>query len=797
MNMKSLHWGLLCAAACFIPPAYALSEDEKCPLVGLSALATTCGDNVCNGFGLDVENVDNCARDCATGDLKKILPYYAENTNVCKEYATVYEPSNAAEVQDAVRESVQQGRTIKMVGTRHSTSNIICGQGNVMTSEKLKSIQGISTITDGPYSNVEVVTFDSGVTFRSDDAKINPATNQPYVGLMDYLASNDKALNYSATGFAGITVGGALATGVHGSNAKGTSNVAHEVQELWVVAANGDLVRYSKGTTGVSKPDTWKALTTNLGVLGPVVKISMRVRDQFALHTKVNFHDETELLSDGGLDELVKDCHFSFMTWFPGRTTSKVINTCALETTAPVTDPSTIMTLFTPNIADEFTVFFKTLSQGATCPSIIGGDDYLNLRSYANLRVGFMQDPNNAWVESNNREVRGYEGIGYSHNIINRDITSNYPGFSATDWEVALPRSQTQAALRVIEEVVNKYDVALPSIGVVIRFDQATDNSLMSGVSARSGIPAGEPMVHLEIPVFTPWKMRGEDLVKWQKPWQEIMTRLVIEFDSRPHWGKNQDWLLQHPAVLQRIAPEIARLQNVINELDPKGVFSNKWAARLGLNWPQGPSYDTDADGLTDAQESSLGTNPDKFNGFKSTLANGDPSGSCNYMDNYAEMQSRFSNPLQTGNKTAGWNFNTGHHNYSNNAYGVSPQWQGNGSSTWSVRHQGEFMVAEAGRYCFSADNGSSGSGIISGRNSCLQVWAKEQRVAEVGYNSVQQNSSCIDLEQGANKLDISARYHNANWWRNFKMNVKWCKASGSSCTPNQALSPQQLQAVD
>lgn len=794
MNMKSLRWMLLSAAACLSTTANALSLDEQCPLVSSSALASTCGDGICNGVGLDAENVDNCPRDCATGDLKKILPYYAENTNVCKEYATVYEPSSIAAVQDAVRESVQQGRTVKMVGTRHSTSNIICGQGNVMTSEKLKNIEGLRTINDGPFSNVEVVTFESGVTFRTDDAKINPATNQPYQGLMDYLAVHNKALNYSATGFAGITVGGALATGVHGSNAKGSSNVAHEVQELWLIAPNGDLKHYTKGTTGITKPDTWKALTTNLGVLGPVVKISMRVRDQFALHTKVNFHDETELLADGGLDNLVEQCNFSFMTWFPGRTTSKVINTCAWETNEPVTDPSTIMTLFTPNIADEFTVFFKTLSQGASCP-VEGTDNYLNLRSYANLRVMFMQDPANAWVETQNRTVRGYEGIGYSHNIINRDITSNYPGFSATDWEVALPKSQTQDALRVIEEVVNKYDTALPSIGVVIRFDQATDNSLMSGVSTRNGIPAGEPMVHLEIPVFTPWKMRGEDLERWQKPWKEVMTRLVTEFDARPHWGKNQDWLLRHPAALQRIAPEMARFQSVINEIDPTGVFSNRWIARLGINWPQGPSYDTDGDGVSDADETNRGTNPDKFNGFSSTLAGGDPSGSCNYMDDYAEMQSRFTNPIQQGKKTAGWQFNSGNHNYTSSSFGVTPNWQGGGSNTWSVRHSGKFIAPEAGRYCFSADNGASGNWISSGRNSCLQVWAKEQRLAEVGYNSAKQRSGCIDMDAGANQLDISARYHDANLWRNFKMDVKWCKASGNSCTPNQVLSAEQLEA--
>ncbi len=590
--------------------SYAVEPGETCwGYADLTALSSTCGKDGCDA---STETIDNCPQDCQTGNAKLTLPYYALGENVCKNVQQVYTPNTIADVQTAVNESVAAGRTVKMVGSRHSTSNTICNTGNIILAKNLRTIEGISTIQDGPYF-VEVVRFQAGVTFGIDDAKVDPVTLQPYQGLLDYLHAYGKTLNYAATGFSGITIAGAMATGVHGSNAQGPANIANEIQELWVVGANGSLNYYSKGTTGQTDSEKWKALTTNLGLLGPVVKIGMQIRNEFKLHTKIFYHTEAQLLATNGLANIVAGCSFSFMSWFPGSGTGSLTNTCGWETSEPVSQENTKMALFTPDIAPEFQGVFISESQRGSCPNM---DIFRNVtyplnyqvqRDFEVTRANFNNDPANAWIWLNGTgSQKAIEGVGYAYNMINIDLPNNQIAFSQVDWEVAVPFSQAQGVLNLINDVVGQsgtgeYNRALPTVGVVIRFDRATSNTIMSGVAAVGGKVDGDPMVHIEMPIFIPFKLRGTDLDNYWAPWNDLMTQIITNYDARPHWGKNKDWVFQNAAVKARNAPERARFQAVINQMDPNGVFSNKWAYDAGFTWPNGPSCYADVNGCVNS----------------------------------------------------------------------------------------------------------------------------------------------------------------------------------------------------
>jgi FAD/FMN-containing dehydrogenase len=231
--------------------------------------------------------------------------------------------------------------------------------------------------------------------------------------LLDYLHSYGKTLNYAATGFSGISVAGALATGVHGSNAQGHANIANEIQALWVVGANGSLNYYSKGTTGITDSEKWKALTTNLGLLGPVVKLSMKIRDDFHMHTKIFYHSEANLLAPNGLANIVAGCKFSFISWFPGADTGSLTNTCGWETTEPVSQENTKMALFTPDIDPALQGVFITASQLDACPNtdifsnVIYPLNYATMRGFEVTRADFNNDPANGWIWLDGAGARG------------------------------------------------------------------------------------------------------------------------------------------------------------------------------------------------------------------------------------------------------------------------------------------------------------------------------------------------------------------------------------------------------
>ena len=106
------------------------------------------------------------------------------------------------------------------------------------------------------------------------------------------------------------------------------------------------------------------------------------------------------------------------------------------------------------------------------------------------------------------------------------------------------------------------------------------------------------------------------------------------------------------------------------------------------------------------------------------------------------------------------------------------------------------FVPEDTGRYCFSQDNGATGTGIISGWNACSQVWINKSRVAEVGYNSSNTPVGCVDLVGGEEvRLDLYNRHHNANLSRSFKSRPRWCFGGASNCTPDRKFEQNQLQA--
>ena len=147
---------------------------------------------------------------------------------------------------------------------------------------------------------------------------------------------------------------------------------------------------------------------------------------------------------------------------------------------------------------------------------------------------------------------------------------------------------------------------------------------------------------------------------------------------------------------------------------------------------------------------------------------------------------------------SAGWDYETKNHSYHASTYNWSPEWPNNGGRSWEVMLSGEFTADASGRYCFSQDNGSSGSAIASGWNACGQVWIDKSRVAEVGYNSASKPQGCVDLVKGQTiRLDLYNRHHNANLTRSFISHPKWCFGGAEDCTPNLKLKQNDLRSLE
>lgn len=745
--------------------------------VGSTFLAATCGDGVCNGalHTCDYETPANCPIDCSSTE---VMAYYYLDTH-CDEVQQVHYPSTTAQAQLAIQGAIAAGKRVNFMGSGHTGNHLLCTDGVTISTKNMQTIYGIEQ-----FEGKTVVKFQAGVNFWT---------------LLNYLDGQGYALDYTFTGYGGITPAGAIATGVHGTHTNGGASISRVVRSLEVIGADGQIHNYSKGTTGVTQPEVWKALTANLGALGMVTTIRLEVRERFNMHMRLDTYDEAVLLAPGGVASLAEGCDYFVALWFPGPYTKKVIRFCGWETDEPVTNPKAANIAIAPDVPSWLQWEFTLNQQLASCDDNI---DYLEeakrFNFYSWMSPPLTPDPTQVPMQ------HVTEVVGSWHRMMEWMFAPGQLQFTQTDWEVAVPLDQFDSMVNSVNSFVKANGMAFSIIGAFIRLDEVGDDSILGGNSVGPDFEPGERIVHFEVPNFVPWNMAPNQRAYYEKRWHEMMEMIVDSYSVRPHWGKNQNWLFSHPSVLAENAARRARFQNVINQLDPKGVFARKHLASAGFYWPESPSiYDTDGDGMSDGLEVSQGTNPGVFNGFRARIAPAHPAGDCAYNDTWNEVQSVWSSSKVTHDWKIkeGWSFDTSAHNFTNASYTWSPWPTGTGYITWAGRFTAMFNAEQPGTYCFSVDNGATGSDIVGGRNACLAAWWNQQRIVQTGYSTAggsgaSPRTGCVSVSSpGRYQLDFTGRWHDANVWRNFRMRTKYCYTTGSSCVPNMDIPRTLLEA--
>ncbi|MGI9281508.1 MAG: FAD-binding protein [Endozoicomonas sp.] len=754
-----------------------------CP--ALSHLATSCRDGVCRADA--GENALNCPEDCADKN-SQLLAYYTQGA-ACPP-TKIHEPQSVSELQDTIRNIVSSGRKVKPAGTSHSATDVICADNNgeVVRSKNLVNIGPVEAFEAYPLT-VEV---ESGVEFQD---------------LQEHLAKQGYSHGMASTGYGGISIGGAIATGAHGSSLSGPSTISSYVVALDVVGADGKISRYSEGTTGKKDPDLWRALKTNMGLLGFVARARLKVEAQYNMRVDVRYVDEEKFVnSPSGVADAVADCDYVFLTWFPGEDTVQYL--CGSRTSDPVDSPYAQNQLFAPAISDfqrDNAVFGLQL---AMCSNDLKcSTESTRLQMYKDsppLVIASDATPG-ASVESRHTSL-----VGPVHRMITLQkevFHAGSPPFSQLEYEGAMPMSQIQHAVQYLKSIYDRDNTCQPLIGTIMRFDVADDGLMVSANHARPGVKAGEKMVHLEFVEYMGYGLESDGLEKWvSTPYTEIIKHLASNFNYWPHWGKNDEWVFTDPAVMSRNQQERSDFNTQIAKLDPYGVFSTQHSRRNGFQSPkEGEDFaetyfgycvneDSDDDGINNCVDRL----PDEFSGMYARINDdGVISGTCSAAGSWDEMKGNFGADQQQ-HMRAGWAYETKNHSYHASSYNWNPEWPKNGDRSWEVMLSGEFTAEASGRYCFSQDNGSTGSDIINGWNACGQVWVDKNLTAEVGYKGANKSQGCVDLVKGQSiRLDIYNRHHNANLSRSFISRPQWCFGGSENCTPDRQLEQNDLRSLE
>ncbi len=217
---------------------------------------------------------------------------------------------------------------------------------------------------------------------------------------------------------------------------------------------------------------------------------------------------------------------------------------------------------------------------------------------------------------------------------------------------------------------------------------------------------------------------------------------------------------------------------------------------------------DDDGDGVdncTEADDGNAFTDPAIFNGLKVTIGDRpEITGSCNNIDDFTEMESRFASSTTTLNAYAGWEFDTAADSYNDPSYGFMPNWTSAQSGRFSARYSGTINLTDTGMHCFRIDIGATGTGIINGKNMCAQIYVNggggagqvNNWLVESGYqaDASDVNEACVTLDAGPYSFDIVYWYFNV--LERAQLQVRYCYGDQAACTPDQMVTPSMLQAA-
>ncbi|MET0341239.1 MAG: FAD-binding protein [Polyangiales bacterium] len=543
-------------------------------------IAGTCGNGACDGL---TETPESCPADCAF----HLVGAY-NDLPVCTEFMEVVEPNDVAGVQAAVRAAVAAGKRVRAIGASHSASQVICGDGVALRTSKLADV-GKTVVRDGI-------------------AYVQPGVHM--IDLGDWLHARGQSIGFTHLGFRRVTVAGAIGTSAHGSSPRENSALSHRVESLTLVLADGSLRTFERRSTA---DDLWRALQTNLGLLGVVIEVGIALEPAFQLDTKVDVLDEKLLLDASSPLDLLAGCDWGQMNWFPHQ--RKLLRWCGKRTAQPPQNADN--TLLDPGVPGDIAGIAKTGFHAGTC------DADLNALLESARFGGLVDAPPIRVTDARGAVTHTDHAIGPAHRMTSAELIAlGDQKYFQMDWEVAVPEQHMQTAVRAARALFDAHDVSLPGVGAFLRFGKIERGGWLSYHSAGEQFEEGKTAMFFETPVAVPAGYTDAALRSYLHIYEQLASLFIRHLGARAHWGKNLDALFDLQRAVGSYGPRIEGMNRAVAELDPYGVFANTFASRIGIRWPRGQEDFASALGGTRSCACDAAAEPVCAVGTRTTYAN-------------------------------------------------------------------------------------------------------------------------------------------------------------------------------
>lgn len=486
----------------------------------------------------------------------------------CDQVQEQREPADAREAAAIVRDALlHTSRHIRVLGAAHTGQELICTDGLVLRTTRMKQIIGLQDV-----GGEKTVVAEAGVTVGE---------------LNRWLHARGYTLSSGTLEFRDATLAGAVATAAHGSTLAESSVLSSRVRGLWIVtpsdvASQGE--RYTEPPETTEKAvdaTTWRALRANLGALGMVTKLRLAVEKDYALRVRIRYESDQLLWRDGGVAALMKDCAWGQIYWFPRA--NRIVQACGTRSDDPA-EHRAENTLLNPRASTMQVTGFQAMlkamawSKGRLCP--------LERLSYLNFKLVPPQRKGDARVGTESESTS--TAVGPAWSMMSSELTPLQAEVPQNDFEIALPMTHAGDVLLRLKDDIERKRICLPFVGAFLRFTRA-DESTLVGHAASDGanFAPGTPVMFVELVAYRPSGRISSDEDDYFRPYWEAAYSL-LDRGGRPHWAKNHKrFFLRAKDQDSGFRARLAAFRSVADQLDPQHRFANEFTDSVGLTSPR------------------------------------------------------------------------------------------------------------------------------------------------------------------------------------------------------------------
>ncbi len=423
--------------------------------------------------------------------------------------ARVHYPSSTDDIQRLVGDAAQRGSRIRVFGSGHSPSDIAMSDEDLVIVNRLDRVLSVDC-------RDRVAVTQAGVTL----AQLNQV-----------LAENGMALPNLGS-ISKQTIAGAMATATHGTGL-GYGVLPTIIQEMTIVTASGEMLR----TSASENPKIFSAARCNLGAIGLVTELKLKVCDAFDLEVTEQPNDLETVLEK--LPDLLKSDHYRF--WYLPHA-ERVWEWTATRQPPEKRSPKL-------NVLQRIQAWYRNRLIGYR-----GFEFLLYLATYQTRLIPHI----NRWYA---REMfsRPKSSRGDSVSQFNFDCLFKQ---HVNEWCVPIAGT-AEAILRIRQMILDRdYQVHLP---IEVRFVRGDDIWLSPCF--------GSDRCYIGVIAYMPYE-KSVDYQAYFADFEKIMTDL----GGRPHWAKRFG---PDASVLKNMYPHWQDFQAVRSQIDPEDRFGNSYTDRV------------------------------------------------------------------------------------------------------------------------------------------------------------------------------------------------------------------------